>query len=206
MAINARIGLQVRGPKMLHSRAIKILLAFNSALDRRRRIFVYTPIAIFTEVPTRLCILQVHKTPWMGTRVLGQPLEQCIVDCIESNDINQPGKMPQDDKRERDSAQIIITRPTANHIPLHKKYKQGDQSGLWIANPNESQLITPSLPLHTSLSLSLSHQMNFENNLIIERYMLAVSFDRVSASYPRLHTSTTAPWSCNSLRVPPRTM
>ena len=121
MAINARIGLQVRGPKMLHSRAIKILLAFNSALNRRRRIVVYTPIAIFTEVPTRLSILQVHKTPRMGARVLGQPLEQCIVDCIESNDINQPGKMPQDDKRERDSDQIIVNTTDRQSYTLTQK-------------------------------------------------------------------------------------
>ena len=124
MAINARIGLQVRGPKMLHSRAIKILLAFNSALDRRRRIVVYTPIAIFTEVPTRLSILQVHKTPRMGARVLGQPLEQCIVDRIESNDINQPGKMPPGDKRERDSAQIIMNTTHRQSHALKEKVQR----------------------------------------------------------------------------------
>ena len=69
---------------------------------------VYTPIAGFAEVPARLSVLQVHKTSRMGARVLGQPLEQCIVDCIESDEINQHGKMPQDDKRERYSAQIIM--------------------------------------------------------------------------------------------------
>ena len=116
-----RIGLQVCGPKMLHSRAIKILYAFNSALDRWRRMVVYTPVSIFAEVPTRLCILQVHKTPWMGTRILGQPLQESIVDCIQSNDINQPGKMPQDDKRERDSAQIIVnTTDRQSYTPTQK--------------------------------------------------------------------------------------
>jgi hypothetical protein len=121
MAINARIGLQVCGPKMFHSRAIKILFGFNSALDRWRRMVVYTPVSIFAEVPTRLCILQVHKTPWMGTRVLGQPLQESIVNRIQSNDINQPGKMPQDDKRERDSAQIIVnTTDRQSYTPTQK--------------------------------------------------------------------------------------
>ncbi len=76
MARNARIGLHVRGPKLLHSRALKILFALNSALDRQRRILVYTPVSVFAEVPTRLSIFQVHKTPRVGSRILGQPLEQ----------------------------------------------------------------------------------------------------------------------------------
>jgi len=92
MASNARIGLHVRGPKLLHSRALKILFALDSALDRQRRILVYTPVSVFAEVPTRLSIFQVHKTPRVDSGVLGQPLEQCIVDGIEPNDINKPGR------------------------------------------------------------------------------------------------------------------